>query len=97
MNICIPSQRELAKSLFDLKCTLGHPKDLLLSGGVSLSANPTVQANLSLLLRNCGDTLNQLDTILKVYEEKVVVRGEGTHGNVVRGGTASNRPSRRRS
>ena len=84
MKIRIPSLRKLAKSLFGLQCTLDHPKDLLLSGGVSLSATPTVQANLSLLLGNCGDTLKQLDTILKVYEEKVVVRGEGARGKVVR-------------
>ena len=76
--------RELAKSLFGLQCTLGHLKDLLLSGKFSSSATPPMQQNLSLQIENCGDTLKQLNAILKVYEEKVVVRGKGTRGKVVR-------------
>ena len=42
------------------------------------------QANLSLLIGNCGDTLKRLEAVLKVYEEKVVVKGKGTRGKVVR-------------
>ncbi|KAF8248967.1 hypothetical protein K440DRAFT_599428 [Wilcoxina mikolae CBS 423.85] len=75
--------RELSTSVFGLRCALEH-----LSQHLSTSKLPPgttkMHANLSLMITNCGDTLGELDRVLKSYEEKVIVKEKGTRGKMKR-------------
>ncbi|KAA8895561.1 hypothetical protein FN846DRAFT_969025 [Sphaerosporella brunnea] len=77
--------RELSTSVFGLRCALDHLSQHLSSSAAKLSGeNGKLQHSLAFLIRNCGETLRELQAVLAKYEDKVVVKAVGTTGKLKR-------------
>jgi hypothetical protein len=77
--------RELSTSVFGLRCALDHLSQHLSSSAAKLPGeNDKLQHSLAFLIRNCGETLRELQAVLAKYEDKVVVKTVGTTGKLKR-------------